>query len=213
MADEISTPFFPHPSTSDTGDAPPYEHAGQDLSGQVPHLVMAWDAGSMPSFNTDLPDGAAGSGPPKDPPLAGDTISVNLGDMRDSLERMLTRTSAMVNQYETLAAKVQAAVSGGSIFGQVDTDEVAEWQGTGAVIGGSGGSVVPVTKPSPIQETAKEYAKNMNPMMQESLQSLGNAIELVGQYIGVVNVAGRTYAELERHSEFPSPPAGTGNGH
>ncbi|WFE27089.1 hypothetical protein O7623_28205 [Solwaraspora sp. WMMD791] len=211
MPGEISTPFHPRPSHDGGGDGGANPDAGADLSHLVPSLSMRWDAASMPSFNT-APEAATGDTATDgtEEPVGDYAIRVQLGQMRDSLESMLARTSTMVIQYELLATQVRAAISGGVIYGQQDVDTVLTYESQ-AVIGGNGGRIVEQEQDSPIQDVARQFADTMNPIQQRALLSLSNAVALIGQYIGTVNVAGRTYAQLDRVSEFPAPPAGGGS--
>ncbi|WP_326555171.1 hypothetical protein [Micromonospora sp. NBC_01813] len=209
MPEEVSTPFYPRPSHTGDGnsDGGANPDAGADLGHLVPALSMRWDAASMPSFNT-VPETPTGDSTASDDdtPVGDYRIQVQLGQMRDSLESMLTRTSTMVAQYELLAAHVRTAISGGVIYGQQDIDTVLVYESQ-AVMGGNGGRIVEQEQDSPIQDVARQFADSINPVQQRALLSLSNAVALIGQYIGTVNVAGRTYAQLDRVCEFPAPPA------
>lgn len=209
----VSTSWYPHPSGGDGGESTNPD-TGKDLHGIVPNLSMHWTPETLPSFNTDpaSPTQQGGTGMQTGQvhwPTPGETVSVGLAAFRAAETDMLRRTATCVSSYETLKTAVTAAISGDAIFGQHDTDR--NWHPEqGAVMGGSpGGSWQ--NDDSPLQGSAQEFARQINPIQQRALARLGDALETIGQYIGSINTTGQVYAKIDRSSRFPAPPATGGH--
>lgn len=207
MADPITSQYFPRPpddaggNSGTTGNDPAYSDS------QVPDVTMGWDSwNDLPSFNVD-PTGAttsSGTGAPTGTPLNETPLSVNLITMRSIERDMLAATDRAVEAYTALKAKVESAISGGAIYGQVDTDQTPVDTTTS---GGQPGQGYMRTDPSPLQGPAKDFAAKMDNYQRGALIGIAKALDVVGSYIAAINIAGTTYAYTDRHAKFPPPPA------
>ncbi|QIQ03512.1 hypothetical protein [Streptomyces liangshanensis] len=167
---------------------------GKDLGYLAPNVHVGWGT-TPPSFNNPPPGSPAGSGQaptadvPETPP-----IRVNLASMRGAEETMLAAARVATDSYQALRDRVLGM--GDSVFGQEAEDPVY------------GIPYFPGPVDSDIQPFAKEFAATMNPAMEKALYSIGNVLELVGEYIAMVNRAGQTYSEVDRNSRFPTDALG-----
>ncbi|MEV5753965.1 hypothetical protein AB0L00_39645 [Actinoallomurus sp. NPDC052308] len=169
-----------------------------------PDLKVAWAA--HPSFNVnpkDIDEDSGGS-------PGGDASGGDAGDFKVGYEalgtqvnEMLDRARKLVDQYEKLRSKVQSTE--GSIFGQNSTvkHDGMNFNYSDGTWGGTGEDW---TSPSDFAEPAKQYADQMNPIQHATLHQVGGSLELVGEYIALVNHSGQVYAAADRHSAFPPPP-------
>jgi len=177
----------------------------------IPKVAVAWQ--TRPSFNTDPKDlysfegdtAADGkSGPPSE------AFTVNLKSVGEQVNNMLGTSRELVNEYEALKAKVMANPD--TIFGQTSMTTDAEDNPSSTYLPPGGTTTTGSGNyhyASDFQEPAKEFAKLMNPHQQKTLEDIGAALDAVGQYIARVNHAGQVYAESDRKSKFPDPPAGS----
>jgi len=210
MVEPVTSQYFPRPaegSGGGTGDT------GEDDTtfDSEPGVTMGWDSwDDLPSFN-DAPgglDGAAGAGSsPTATPLNEQPLSVNPINMRSIERDMLSAAERAVEAYTSLKAKVDAAIAGGAIYGQTDTDEV--YVNTTTMGGPPSGYTT--DQASPIQQTAIDFAASIENYQRGALVGLANVLDVVGSYIAAVNVAGQMYAATDRSAKFPEPPAGTGS--
>jgi hypothetical protein len=171
--------------------------------------LTVWE--KRPSFNdppipiTNLSPGGKPASADDDPPPAAD-FQISLGSVAFSIEAMLTRSRALVAQYEALRTRVLS--SKGTVFGQEamlpDDDPGGFTPGTDVFYDmdePDGHS-----EPSQWREPALQFAALMNPRQEKTLQQIGATLQLVGEYIAVVNHSGQVYAEADRKSRFPNPP-------
>jgi hypothetical protein len=175
----------------------------------VPEVAVAWQ--TRPSFNADpneLLNGKEGGadGGESNPPA--EAFTVNLRSVGEQVNNMLGTSRELVNEYEALKAKVMANPD--TIFGQTSMTTDAEDNPSSAYL--APGTVNPPANgdthwATDYQEPAKEFAKLMNPHQQKTLETIGGALDAVGQYIARVNNAGQVYAQSDRKSKFPDPPA------
>ncbi|BCY11908.1 hypothetical protein [Actinoplanes sp. L3-i22] len=207
MVDPIESHYFPRPS-DDGGDS-----GGSDSSdptygaGDVPNLAMGWDSSDdLPSYNLN-PAGAAtppAAGTPTGTPLNEQALVVNPLTMRNTERSMLAATDRGVEAYIALKAKVEAAISGGAIYGQIDTDE--KWVDT-TTVGAPPGQGYWMDVDSPLQGGAKEFAAKMDNYQRGALIGMAAVLDVAGAYIAGLNVAGTTYSYIDRQAKFPEPPA------
>ncbi|MGP4005639.1 hypothetical protein [Streptomyces sp. 4N124] len=197
---------LPEPEMVDEdGDeaADPSEDNGKDLSHLVPDPEVAWDV--PPSFNIDPTDlSGGGDGPPpeeiKEP--SGD-LRVDLGALRTAEKSMLTEARGAVDKYEEVRALVAAVKD--TVFGQGATDRYERGGDNSNSMSydpQEGESIA-----NPFAATGETFAAEMNPAMERALLEVGATIEKLGEYIALLNHSGQVYAEADRKSRFPAPPA------
>lgn len=192
-------PFDPNAKSDDNASSTSLDLGNTDS----PELKVAWE--KRPSFNTDptlaQDDGGSGKPPPTADHDAQD-FSVDFDKLGSSVNTMLTKSRTLVTQYENLRSHVLS--SEGTVFGQTsmlpgssgvyDSYSHTWTDGHGAA-------------PTVFQKPAQEFAAQMNPAQHKTLQAIGAALELFGEYIALVNHSGQVYAAADRHSLFPAPPA------
>ncbi|MGI5230639.1 hypothetical protein [Actinoallomurus sp. CA-142502] len=203
MSDPITSQYDQHPfdpnDHSHDNDPPP--NLGNTDS---PELKVAWD--KRPSFNAapkDIKEGNGGNAETKDAGGDAQDFSVNFGTLGTQVTSMLNQAKSLVTQYESLRTHVLA--SEGSVFGQNSmlpgTKGIYDsWSHTWTA-----GDDTP--SPTVFAEPAKEFAAKMNPAQEKGLQGIGAALELVGEYIALVNHSGQVYSAADRQSLFPAPPS------
>lgn len=185
--------WIPQPDSSqpEPDDADP-DH-GKDLGYLVPNLNVSWTV--MPSFNNPPPapesqgdPEAASTDVPATPP-----IRVDLSGMRATEISLINAAQTAVDAYQGLREHVLSVKD--DVFGQHDTDleKDATYYGTSAQ-----------EVPGQIQSIAREFAASMNPAMEKALFFMGTTMELVGEYIALMNRTGQTYSEVDRNSRFPT---------
>jgi hypothetical protein len=138
-------------------------------------------------------------------------FAIDLGTVADEVKYMLSTSRGLVSEYEELKAKVKATE--GDVFGQHAITSSRTDKETGAYMPPNQGAnaandFIHGDKhfPTDFADKAKEFATQMNPVQEKALQQIGMALELVGEYIAMVNVAGQTYGKSDRKSKFPDPP-------
>lgn len=185
------------------GVADPSEDNGEDLSHLVPDTEVVWDV--PPSFNTDPTDLSGGGDGPEPEEItdpSGD-LRVDLGALRTAEKSMLTEARGAVDTYEEVRALVAAVKD--TVFGQGATDKYER--------GGSNSNSMSYdpqegeSVPNPFAATGETFAAEMNPAMERALLEVGSTIEKLGEYIALLNHSGQVYAEADRKSRFPPPPA------
>lgn len=191
-----TTPF--DPDAEPEGNESPPELGNTDS----PKLEVAWD--EHRSFNDPpkKPENEENGGSFEEPGSA--DFSIHFEVFGDQLNGMLTRARSLVAQYESLRKNVLASEA--TVFGQNSqhpggevkyySSEAHQW--------------MPFDRdPSPtvFTEPAKKFAEEMNPVQEKTLQSIGATLELVGEYIALANYSAQMYAEADRRSRFPPPPA------
>lgn len=182
----------PQPETDE-----PDPDRGKDLDYLVPNVTVAWDV--PPSFNNPPPetgqqgDAGAGTDVPETPP-----IRVDLSGVRGTENALLSAARTAVDAYQGLREHVLSVQD--DVFGQNETDlykDPTSYATPTQVV------------PSQIQPIAREFAASMNPAMEKALYFMGSTMELVGEYIALLNRTGQTYSEVDRNSRFPTE--GTSN--
>jgi hypothetical protein len=187
---------------------------GKDLSYLVPTDQVAW--GTPPSFNNP-PPGASGSGSGSSDVIPVGPFRIDTGSVRAAESSMLGATREAIASYEALKEKVLAVKDTVWIPPQpkgITPDELGPAHTVspdGAFAGG-----IPVTPPGQSAQIAgaaqltsigKQIADEMNPSMEKALWQMGNALEVMGQFIALINQSGQTYAQTDRAAKFPGPPS------
>jgi hypothetical protein len=173
-------------------------------SSQVPALEMAWV--EAPPFVSAGSGSGSSSSSQTYPPCP--DISVDLGSLQDAENSMLTAAFNIVQAYDNLAMLFQDYQSW--VYGQNAVDIVEQW--TGAIE--STGGYTTTVSPSEIQGMAQSFANGsdgqpgMNAQQEYLLQSIGNSMALVGEFIAVLNAAGGAYATADSNSAMPMMNAG-----
>ncbi|MCO5974951.1 hypothetical protein [Actinoallomurus soli] len=199
------TPDFSGSDDSNNSDDSPPDILGNT---QSPKVTVAWDAHR--SFN-DAPNDPNGGD--SQSTTGGDDaqdFSVNFATLGSQINSMLTKTKTLVTEYESLRTKVLGSED--TVFGQTS---MLPGQGPATFVNGNGGTGFwspnsdESQKPSPtaFAEPAKKFAAEMNPHQEKALQAIGATLELVGEYIALVNYSGQVYSAADRKSKFPDPPS------
>jgi hypothetical protein len=180
----------PNPNSPEP-DPQPDPDKGKDLNYLVPNVSIGWN--SLPTFNN--PPSGEQSGDvntstdvPETPP-----IRVDLGGMRDTENSLLSAARTAVDAYQGLREHVLSVQN--TVFGQHEMDW---WKDPSSYMSPT------IERPSEIQPIAREFAEAMNPAMEKALYFMGTTMELVGEYIALVNRTGQTYSEVDRHARFPT---------
>ncbi|MFK4272260.1 hypothetical protein [Streptomyces milbemycinicus] len=185
------------------GAADPSEDNGKDLSYLVPDPEVVWDV--PPSFNIDPKDLSGGGDGPQSEEItepSGD-LRVDLGALRTAEKSILTEARGAVDKYEEVRALVAAVKD--TVFGQGAKDAYER--------GGDNSNSMSYdpqqgkSVDNPFAETGETFAAEMNPAMERALLEVGSTIEKLGEYIALLNHSGQVYAEADRKSRFPAPPA------
>lgn len=168
---------------------------GKDLGYLVPNVSVSWTV--MTSFNNPPPglqgDGSGSTDVPATPP-----IRVDLSGVRAAEIALLRAAQTAVDAYQGLREHVLSVQD--DVFGQHDTDLEKDPIGYGTSV---------QENPGEIQPIARNFAASMNPAMEKALFFMGTTMELVGEYIALVNRTGQTYSEVDRNARFPTE--GTSN--
>lgn len=182
--------------------------AGKDFSGLVPTMSVGWDA--PPSFNLDpggTPSGESASEVADSGPIAFDAATV-----RATENTLLTQGRNAVYNYEALRQKVDGAVHG-QFWGPKRPDApISSGQYTGSMTPNPTGGWSPTAQETDdndqrtLAEIGEEFARHINPAMQKALGMQSNALELLGNFIAMINNSGQSYARVDRASRFPEPP-------
>ncbi|WP_433174886.1 hypothetical protein [Actinoallomurus sp. CA-150999] len=180
-----------------------------DLGNTDSPELKVWD--SRPSFNTDPQD--IKEGDPGDPgagttQIDVDDILVTPEAMAAQVENMLTTSRELVQSYEDLRKKVLGGMD--TVFGQQAMDTA--FQDSPGTTYLAPGTYNPAPNegersPSDWQGPAKQFAASMNPVQEKNLQNIGDALEVLGEYIALVNHSGQVYAHTDKQSKFPPPPS------
>ncbi|GLZ16204.1 hypothetical protein Acsp04_64390 [Actinomadura sp. NBRC 104425] len=183
------------------GDESEEEPPPPDLGNTDSPDLTVWE--TRPSFNDDPKNSeqSGGGGAPPDSTPAED-FSINLKKVATEVENMLATSRMLVKQYEELRTKVLNTQ--GTIFGQDAMEDHESFYINYQVYFPS--------RDEPTEsrwaEPARKFAAQMNPAQNKALQHIGGVLELVGEYIALVNHSGQVYAETDRNSRFPAPPPG-----
>ncbi|MFI5798082.1 hypothetical protein [Streptomyces sp. NPDC051677] len=165
---------------------------GKEYGYLVPNVAVGW--GSLPTFNNPPPDtGQGGDAEARSDVPATPPIRVDLSGLRATENTLLSAVRTAVDAYQGLRQHVLSTED--DVFGQNEMD----WYKDPTYYGS-----IPSEVPSKIQPIAREFAASMNPAMEKALYFMGTTLELVGEYIALVNRTGQTYSEVDRKSRFPT---------
>jgi hypothetical protein len=159
-----------------------------------PQLIMLWTA---PPDLTGRGMQASGGG--SMPPLSM-PFTVDLASTQAAEQAMLDAGSTVVGAYNPMEQEVQQDISEGTIFGQ---------QATYNTLGWSGSHPVPHygVADTALQNSAQQFAAQMNPAMTRVLRLIADGMSTVGAYIAMLNNAGQIYTGSDKSSAVPPPPA------
>jgi hypothetical protein len=186
-------PFNPNatPSSGSSASIP--------ASSSVPDLAMYWSA--PPDLTPQASGGSSSGSSQSNPPI--DSLTVNLGGIRDAEQTMLTSSSTIVSAYESLKSLYLSGQN--TVFGQEATDT------TGSNGGYSESSWTFTTSADPIAQPAQEFAEGsngqpgMNAVQEYALQQVADAIAVVGEFIALLNAAAQQYSQADVSSFLPPP--------
>ncbi|MEU2246868.1 hypothetical protein [Streptomyces sp. NPDC019224] len=174
---------------------------------EMPALAMIW--GDAPPITANLGPTPSGGGGAASTAVGGShpEITVDLGSIRESMQGLLESSRTAVEGYMAMVARVSGAVNDSTVFGQnaqlmVDNSFFDFSTGIWS-LDPQGPHLEPDTE---LQQAAKEFAAGMNPAMTKVMRECADAIELVGQFIVLIDRAGSTYANADYNSVFPEMP-------
>jgi hypothetical protein len=196
-------PNFSSVSPYTSPNAPPLDTSGSSSGSipqgsEVPGLAMAWV--EAPPVVSSGP-GSGSSSSSGSVPTVGD-ISVDLGSLQAVQNTLLNSAFTIVQQYENLASLFEDYKDW--VYGQTATNTQEQWNGGMYSTSGYNTSVTP----SVIQQSAQSFAgtpgsPGINDQQAYLLQSIGNAMALVGEFIAVLNAAEGAYASADTNSAMP----------
>ncbi|SEG91998.1 hypothetical protein SAMN05216223_1254 [Actinacidiphila yanglinensis] len=191
---------------ADSDDDP---DAGKDFYNLVPAMSVDWD--TPPSFNLD-PSGQSSGQASSDVADSG-PISFDATTVRATENTLLAQSRNAVSNYEWLRGQVDHAAHG-QFWGPAHTAQtISSGQDTASQTPNStGGSPAPAPDwedkedQNTLADIGDDFARHINPAMQKALALQSNALELLGDYIAMINSAGQSYAHIDKAAGFPEPP-------
>ena len=165
-----------------------------------PTLEMLW--GPPPAYTGNT--GAAGTGSAAPAPDS-QFISADLASLQATEQTMLSAETAIVAEYNQLLEQVQAAIASATIYGQQATYTETLPTGGGARHNGPT-SVTEVHPDTPLQQSAQQFAEQINPTMTRVLRMLADTTETLGVYTALLDKAGQAYTAADKSSALPSAP-------
>ncbi|MGW7576440.1 hypothetical protein [Streptomyces sp. NPDC054765] len=189
----IPSKYDPNPTNPNSpGDGGGGESSPPTFSGTVPDVHVAW--GSAPAVVADTSTGTdTGSTPPVHQPL-----TVDIGSIKAFEQTLLSGGTIMVDAYEDLKSLVTASQD---IFGQ-DATVTTTFIGNSEYGMNTG---MTTTTASDIQDAAKQFAAAIFPAEENTLKSVADSLEMLGQLIAAYNMAAQAYATADYKSAFPEP--------
>lgn len=215
MGESLDPKYNPQPlepdNTGGDNEAPDPDN-GKDLNYLVPHVGMMWDAPT--SFNQDPWSNGGGSGTVPNTPTSDlyHPFNVDLASLRNSEVSMLNALRTDVNQYESLRATVESAVSNPTMYGpayQEPTEPLVVKDGGSASLPVHGGWTAEMENSNKIAEQGQQFAAAINPVMEKTLKAIADVLGLSGTFVAMLNSAGQTYSQTDRKAKFPDPPEGS----
>lgn len=183
--------------------------AGKDFYDLVPAMGVTWN--TPPSFNLD-PSSPAGGQTSSDVADSG-PIHFEAATVRATENTLLAQSRNAVSDYEWLRGQVDHATHG-QFWGPPHTaPTISSGQDSASITpnpGGGSPAPAPDSQDKDDQNTladiGDEFARHINPAMQKALAMQSNALELLGDYIAMINAAGQSYAHVDKAAGFPEPP-------
>lgn len=202
MVDRQDSEYAPDPSSGDDkegeGDVY-YPDKGEDFSGDIPAVSVDWK--EPPSFNDDPPkNGGSDGGNQTIPPV--EAFVIDLSSMRVAEQNMLNYATVASMFHFSLRQKIMWKKHG--IFGQGATQSSATYTSSSIY---EMPQNVGKTEPSQWAEAAEEFAAIINPLQEKALAQIAGVLQSTGEYIATLNAVGQMYAQADRNSLFPDPPA------
>ncbi|MEU3460558.1 hypothetical protein ABZ721_11455 [Streptomyces sp. NPDC006733] len=197
MVEPLKSPLYkePDPNASGGDDATPAAPMAD------PTLAMLW---TTPPVIIGQAGTAPAPGQAPVTPVAHAPLSVNLATILSTEQTLLNSTKPLVDGYNNLNARVKGVLASSSFWGQEATSTVM-WSDPAAIAGGAGpGPLRPQTSyDKPVQEAAHKFAPIIGPEMTRALRQVADTVELVGGYIGRLNLAAQAYASADWNSILP----------
>lgn len=198
MVEPLKSPIYKEPDpTASGGDDPTPAAVLAD-----PTLAMIY---STPKAFVGQAGTAPAPGQPTTTPIAHSPLSVNLATLQSTEQTLLSSTKILVDEYNALHTQVEAVLSSSSFWGQEATSTVM-WSDPAAIAGGAG-PAMPKPQTSydkPVQEAARKFAPIIGPELTRALRQVADSVEVVGSFIGLVNMAGQAYASADWNSILPT---------
>jgi hypothetical protein len=158
---------------------------------------MAWST-ALP-FVSSGP--GSGSGSQNYPPCP--DISVSLSSLQDTENSLLSSASTIINAYGNLTELFSDYQNW--VYGQNATITYVQYSG-----GVEGDNTYGVnTEPDAIQSQAQQFANGqdgqpgINAIQAYTMKAIADSMELVGQFIALINAAGNAYATADTNSALP----------
>lgn len=213
-----TSPNDPSPITAGSTSPGGTPGATIPVGSAVPDLLM--DYTTAPDFAPDQQQQpGTGTPPPALPPV--DDLSIDLGSLRDAENAMLTASANIVTSYTSLKTSFEGDKD--TIFGQAAAMTILAPESLSNPVTGTltktandtqpGPNGQParamMTVPDPIQGTAKAFANGqdgtpgMNDIEAFALQTVGNAMGLLGVFMAMMNAAGYAYTQADASSFLP----------
>ncbi len=159
---------------------------------EVPQLEMLW---TTPPPYIGTVGGGTGSGSAPEVP----EIDVSLATVQSAESAMLAAEATIVGEYNALVPDVKAAVDSASFYGQEATYSMS--------IPGGDLQTVEVMPDTNLQQSAQQYAAQINPVMSQVLALVAAATEACGIFTALLDKAGQMYASADTSSALPYAPA------
>lgn len=171
----------------------------------LPELAMAWTSAPNIIPQAESPGGSGGSGGGSADAAPHADLLIDLGSLRAGEQSILSSSSTTVDQYEQTKSLFLADKDW--VYGQQATRQAAVDVG----FNNSGGTqnLQLQTVPDFIAPTAQAFADGsngqpgINAAQEQVLQSVGNVMAMVGEFVAAMNDAGEAYGIADVNSNFP----------
>jgi hypothetical protein len=168
-----------------------------------PTLEMLWT--TVPAYTgaTAPSGGKILAAPPPAATLV--PIAVNLGTVQAAESAMLSAIAQVVSAYNQQNQAVQSEIAEGTIFGQqAEYTALAKYTPNNYVYRDPGGNAQLSGPLTGLQQSAQEFAAQINPAMTQVVRMIADAAEQVGVYIALLNNAGQAYSSADISSAISS---------
>ncbi|MFE0461444.1 hypothetical protein ACFW1A_19565 [Kitasatospora sp. NPDC058965] len=173
-----------------------------------PRLDMLWTAPPPIVPTTGKPDAPTNGGTPITPPTYG-PFKIDLGGLTACEQSMLNISKPLVDEYNALHVQVISVLGSDTFWGQQAQYHQTYTLVPSAVSGGAPVTQDGVFDDKGVQDAAHKFAPVIGPEMTRALRQFADAMEAVGTYTGLLNMAGQAYASADFNSILPTvtPPA------